>query len=82
MATIPFHPMFLGDDTTENVTKKAVERRQKIRELVANEQYITISQIARLCGVSRMTINRDIEKLSDYLVHIDPKNGGHWEVLK
>lgn len=74
--------MFLGDDTTENVTKKAVERRQRIRELVANDQYITISQIARLCGVSLMTINRYIEKLSDYLVHINPKNGGHWEVLK
>lgn len=28
-----------------------------------------------------MTINRDIENLSEFIVHIGPKNGGHWEII-
>lgn len=89
MATIPIHPMFLGEDSAENVTKnvtknepkKMTERQRKILALVKSEPFITLVQIANMLKVSKSTIKRDLEKLSAYLVHIGPKNGGHWEIV-
>ena len=71
---------------TENVTKKATkqmaDRHHKIVDLISENPYITIAQLARLCNVTLMTINRDVEKLSEELLHIGPKRGGHWEILR
>ena len=58
------------------------DRHHKIVDLISENPYITIAQLARLCNVTLMTINRDVEKLSEELLHIGPKRGGHWEILR
>ncbi|HET7580782.1 MAG TPA: DeoR family transcriptional regulator [Bacillales bacterium] len=43
----------------------AIERRQRIRELVLARQNMKISELSRLLDVSEMTIHRDIKPLMD-----------------
>lgn len=43
----------------------AIERRQRIRELVLSNQNVKISELSRELGVSEMTIHRDLKPLID-----------------
>jgi ATP-dependent DNA helicase RecG len=50
--------------------------------LIKENNKISTTTLARLLGVTRMTIARDIEilKKKGLLVRIGPAKGGHWEL--
>ncbi len=66
-------------NVTENVTEK---RRQKIIKLVEENNKITTEEIAKLIGVVRRTIARDIDSLKENveLIRIGSDKSGYWKV--
>jgi len=53
-----------GPATTDTLLLDITERRQRIAEMVSNEQFASIQDLARLFGVSNVTIRNDIDALS------------------
>ena len=68
-------------NVTENVTEHLTDRQLKIIELIRKDATISTGTIAEQCNVTKMTIKRDIDKMSHIVVHIGPKNGGKWEII-
>jgi predicted HTH transcriptional regulator len=68
-------------NVTKNVTEHLTDRQLKIIELIRKDTSISIGAIAEQCNVTKMTINRDIAKMSHIVVHIGPKNGGKWNII-
>jgi ATP-dependent DNA helicase RecG len=66
---------------TENVTES---RQQHILSIIAENNHITTEEIARLVGVVRRTIARDIHSLKakGVLKRIGSDKTGHWQIIK
>lgn len=72
------------EDVTDNVTEDVTEnRRNAIVELIKNNNKITTTEIAKIMGVVRITIARDIEKLKrDSVVsRTGSDKHGFWEIM-
>jgi len=67
------------NNVTENVTENRTER---ILKIIGENNKITTAEIAKIIGVTRMTISRDIEFLKEngLLQRIGPAKGGFWKV--
>ena len=59
------------------------KRVNKIFELIKENKFITIKELAHNLNVSEKTIKRDLDKLKkeNILKRID-KKGGYWEIIK
>ena len=68
-------------NVTKNVTEHLTDRQLKIIELIRKDATISTGTIAEQCNVTKMTIKRDIDKMSHIVVHIGPKNGGKWIII-
>ena len=72
-------------DSTENDTENDTEKRiGKIMQMIKINKKISVAKLAKECGVSRITISRDVDKLksSGILKRIGPDKGGYWETVK
>ena len=49
----------------KNDQKSVQERRQSILQMVSDKGEITVSDIAKICNVSKMTVRRDLQILED-----------------
>ena len=71
--------------TYYNVSEKTSEKTsEKILAAVRQDKAITIKALSDLIGVSKRSIERNIDALQREvrLRRIGPDKGGHWEVLK
>lgn len=74
-----------GNDVPINVPKNVpIKRLDKILSLIANDNSITIVQLAQACEVSDKTIKRDITKLKerDLIERQGSLKSGSWKLLK
>jgi ATP-dependent DNA helicase RecG len=60
------------------------DRLNRIKQLITDNNTITIPKIAEIIKVTEKTIKRDIAKLkeSGIIKRIGPDKGGHWEIRK
>lgn len=61
---------------------KKRKRQQGIIGLIKSNPHISIEEIALNLGAGERTIHRDIEELRNIIVHIGPKKGGYWQIIK
>jgi len=56
----------------------------KIVELMKENAFITIPELAEKTGVTERSVERNIQKLQDSGIvrRVGPAKGGHWEVLQ
>ena len=81
-------PKHEGDDkdVTDNVTdnthtyKDANDRRKRLVDIIRTNENVSIFELAKLVGVSRRTILRDIEilKTEGKLQRVGSEKAGHW----
>ena len=71
-----------GKNVGKNVGKKL--RQRKILKKIKNNQSLTFNSLAKELNVSEKTVERDIKELKEknYIKHVGPKKGGHWEIIK
>ena len=78
-------------DAYTNVTKdvpinvpKEEERRQRVFDLIKNNEGITAAQLSQIMNIARKTISRDLERLtsSGAIIRVGGKKFGHWEIVK
>lgn len=69
------------NDVTENVTEN---RSIAILKIMKENSGITTAQLAKILGVTRMTIHRDLDELKSKgrIRRIGSDKGGHWEVVE
>ena len=69
-------------DVTENVTDATESRWSKILGLIAQDNKISLAELAASLFVTRMTIYRDIQKLKDkgLLERVGPNKNGYWKL--
>ncbi|GHT64601.1 hypothetical protein AGMMS50239_22610 [Bacteroidia bacterium] len=68
---------------TVNVTDNVVNKREKtIVGLIKMNNKISMQQIAQKCGVTKMTIIRDIAKLKEkgIIMRMGKEKTGHWQI--
>ena len=67
----------------EKGKKRARKGQEKLLALIKTNPYISISSIAKECGMSVKTIRNLIDELREerLLERIGPAKGGYWEVL-
>lgn len=73
-------------DVTDNVTdnthtyKDANDRRKRLVDIIRTNENVSIFELAKLVGVSRRTILRDIEilKTEGKLQRVGSEKAGHW----
>ena len=75
-------------ETLQNVPKKELKndpkkRVNKIFELIKENKFITIKELAHNLNVSEKTIKRDLDKLKkENILKRIGKKGGYWEIIK
>jgi len=75
-------------ETLQNVPKKEPKndpkkRVNKIFELIKENKFITIKELAHNLNVSEKTIKRDLDKLKkENILKRIGKKGGYWEIIK
>ena len=75
-------------ETLQNVPKKdpkndPKKRVNKILELIKENKFITIKELADKLNVSEKTIKRDLDKLKkENILKRIGKKGGYWEIIK
>ena len=65
--------------------KKSVKKtKDKIKDMVRKDKYITLSQMAESLGISISGVAKSITRMQaqDEIVRHGADNGGYWEVLK
>lgn len=75
----------VGDKVGENdPVNDPVNRTDLLCQLMKDNRYITIPELALKIKVSKETIKRDIESLKEdgIIRRIGPDKGGYWEVIK
>ena len=72
-----------GTEGQEKGKKRARKGQEKLLALIKANPYISVSSIAKECGMSVKTIRNLIDELrEDRLVErIGPDKGGYWKVL-
>ena len=73
-----------GGETSVKVSVKvSVKTSVKILELMKGNPEITMPELASIVGVSKRSIERNIQKLQNenLLKRVGADKGGHWEVI-
>ena len=74
-----------AEKLTEKLTEKGdnlTENKRKILSLIAENPYITKSELSRIVGISVAAISYNIKSLKGtYLKRIGPDKGGFWEIV-
>jgi ATP-dependent DNA helicase RecG len=80
----PMDKMKLVDVTPKASGKTSGKTSGKIIELMKENAFITIPELAEKTGVTERSVERNIQKLQDngIIRRIGPAKGGHWEVLQ
>lgn len=65
------------------VNEKVNERQRKIIAIVADNPYITQSDLVSKLGISLVHVNKNMKKLQGLGIirRVGPDKGGHWEVI-
>ena len=66
------------------VNEKVNERQRKIIAIVADNPYITQSDLVSKLGISLVHVNKNMKKLQGLGIirRVGPDKGGHWEVVR
>ncbi|MDL2297064.1 winged helix-turn-helix transcriptional regulator [Bacteroidales bacterium OttesenSCG-928-B11] len=70
---------------SEKTVGKTVEKTvEKIKNIIADNPYITQEEIVKITGLSRRGVEWNIAKLKTQglIERIGPDNGGYWEIVK
>ena len=70
----------IGKNVGKNVGKNIHIRQQRIIDLIKDNPYISMAEMAKAIGVTTRTIEREISKMNDLISHIGPRNGGIWNI--
>jgi ATP-dependent DNA helicase RecG len=72
------------EKVTEKVPEKVTVNQRMIIESVKQNQYIVISELAVIVGISERKVKENIAKLKakKILRRIGPDKGGYWEIVK
>lgn len=79
--SLPFKSAIQKKAEESNVGKILNNRQQQILDLVTNNPTISLTEMAKIIGVTIRTIEREIPKMGHIIHHRGPKNGGYWEIL-
>ena len=74
-------PEFARGNDSKDDSKNLTLKQQSIISLIERNPNISIPMIAETLHVSPITIQRAIDKMPN-VVHVGPKNGGHWEIVR
>nr|WP_319573672.1 winged helix-turn-helix transcriptional regulator [uncultured Draconibacterium sp.] len=71
-------------EADEHVEQTSGKTSGKILELVKENKYISIPEMAKIIGVSERSIERNIENLKndDLLKRVGPAKGGYWKATE
>ncbi|OGJ22329.1 hypothetical protein A3K73_03795 [Candidatus Pacearchaeota archaeon RBG_13_36_9] len=74
----------LGEKLGVKLGEKVTENQARILELIKQNQFITVIELAGLINISRKSVLENISKLKQkgLLKRIGPDKGGHWDVLE
>ncbi len=69
----------ISDNVTDNVTDKRISQ---LVELITLNSKISTNRLAKILGVSRMTILRDIDSLKNknLINRVGTSKGGYWQI--
>ena len=78
--TVTVHRKVFDDSETIKSSQKTDEH---ILELIQQDPYMTTDQLAKIIGITRRAILKQINKLKNQkrLRRVGPDKGGHWEVV-
>mgnify|MGYP002624407570 CR=1 FL=1 len=76
--------IFRRNHTVKNDPENVTERFNLLLDKIKVNPFVTTTELAIICNVTRMTIHRDLEKMKQLglIVRIGPDKGGHWEVIE
>ena len=65
------------------LTEKLIENKINILKLIAEDPYISKSDLSKHVGISTAAISNNIEAMRDkYLRRVGPDKGGFWEIIE
>ena len=69
--------------TQETVQKSSEKSSEKILKLIEINNFITISELAEIIGISTRAIEKQINRLQNdnKIIHVGPDKGGHWNIV-
>ena len=72
------------NEADNEVEKEQLSRLEAIIDMIKNDKNISRKELAKKLEVSKVTIERDLDKLKmmGRIKRIGPANGGYWEVKK
>lgn len=87
MVTLKIHPRAEKEAKKSVVTieEKSIQKSiQKTLDLIKQNSFITIAELAQQTGLSETGIKKHLKRLQQegFLKRIGPDKGGHWEVVK
>ena len=84
LSNVIFNRKHVDKNDPENVTENVTERFNLLLDKIKVNPFVTTTELAIICNVTRMTIHRDLEKMKQLglIVRIGPDKGGHWEVIE
>lgn len=79
LSNVIFNRKHVDKNDPENVT----ERFNLLLDKIKVNPFVTTTELAIICNVTRMTILRDLEKMKQLglIVRIGPDKGGHWKII-
>ena len=77
------NPAEFGEKYGESIPKTSVKTSVKILGAIAEDNRITIPELAELAGVTVRSIERNIQRLQleNRLRRVGPDKGGYWEIV-
>jgi predicted HTH transcriptional regulator len=76
------------DETVQKSSEKSSEKgseksSEKILKLIERNNFITISELAEIIGISTRAIEKQINRLQieNKIIHVGPDKGGHWDIV-
>ena len=82
LSNVIFNRKHVDKNDPENVTENVTERFNLLLDKIKVNPFVTTTELAIICNVTRMTIHRDLEKMKQQglITRVGPDKGGHWEV--
>jgi len=75
----------MPQDTSQKMSQEMSQKTsQKIMMLIKENLEITTEEMAKLIGIDRRSITRNIRNLKEqgYIRRVGPAKGGHWEIIE
>jgi ATP-dependent DNA helicase RecG len=68
----------------EKWPEKWPENAKKIIQAMANDQFVTITELENLLAVGHTTVKKMLQEMrkEGYIRRVGPDKGGHWQIMK